>query len=66
VSELVRRLREYYERAEEGSGTPPEGPLAIGVDDPLPLDDFMEVGWVVTNHVGYVNKAGMLQGAVDN
>ncbi len=43
VAELIRRLKGYYEAAEAGGPAAPEGPLAVGLDDPLPLEDLMQV-----------------------
>ena len=44
LSELVRRLAAYYAAAEGGVPPPGEGPVAVSFEDPLPLDDFFEVG----------------------
>ncbi|KAL6763407.1 PTHB1 N-terminus-domain-containing protein [Haematococcus lacustris] len=44
LSELVRRLREYYQAVEASPGTEAvEGPLVVTADEPLPLEDVMEV-----------------------
>lgn len=43
LHELVKRLGAYYDLLEGGMPVP-EGKLTTAFEDPLPLEDFFEVG----------------------